>query len=211
MTTHDRLTLPAQCPLTPSHRSTCMRIFRTVLTASILPFVAGSESRSSKDQEQLRPVVVPLEVTSAQAELMNELVPGSQAYLLKVGQRELAVIQLDKSGDPLSVMFWDKKQHVVVSLDAKDAVFPGSMTVSTDHAALERKSGVDVLTICDDDLDGLADRRYQWSQGKLIDRSCVKQIEWVDDLKEPERLPRTPVPRPRESRKTPTSAPAAVR
>jgi hypothetical protein len=93
-------------------------------------------------------------------------------YTLRQDSRDVASIVL-RDGKLQSIMVWSPQLNRAVMLSARNGIFPSALMIEHLRASNPKDA---TMTVMDDDLDGVPDRRMDWESEKLFERSG---IEWI--------------------------------
>ncbi len=101
-----------------------------------------------------------------------EEILGGRLFVLHCGDRELAAMTVNTSGELVSLIVKNPKTGGSVTLSAGSDGFPGELKVGSE--ALEGFA-MNAVEVVDWDLDGIADRKYDW---KGMNCYIMENFEW---------------------------------
>ena len=102
---------------------------------------------------------------------LKELFPGMSHYTLRCRGRDVGLIAADENGIK-SVLVVDESSEHNLAIYARDGVFPSYYSLSLCKPG---KPEEPLVTIRDDDLDGIPDRRIDWLTNT---RYTLADIKW---------------------------------
>ena len=126
--------------------------FLTGVTADRLGYLGGALTRE--------PTV---HLERSQSTSWHTRHPGSSLFAIVYARAAIGYIQLDRAGVSC-VSLWNPDHTREVSLRSKSGIFPGRMIVERLAAG---QPASPIMSFLDDDLDGMPDRRCDWSTREM--------------------------------------------